>query len=562
MTRRKYKLLIISIIILIGFTGVFFSYFKRIGINFSGKTTVPTEERVFLENEPPLVLGVLGAESPKDTLLRLNYLRVFLERELNKPVRIDFSSDFSDLANKIRDKRLDLLLVDPATYCELKAIHKHEINPLVIPEGGEGEISSVFITRQNSGIERIFDGLGKRLALGDERSSFNYLIPLSMLRDLGIDLKEFSKVGLLGSDKRIVLSVLLGEYDLGAVSETVAKIYQDQGSKIIKSSERVPSFVIVITEKMRDKERVLKDIFIHRANGEVLESLKIKRFKPAEDRDFDYIRVLIKLFKGKNLIEYPPNTIKVAILPLYSPLTIYKRFDPLMKYLSEKTGYEFKLVIPKDFEEFMKIIRNQEVHFSYQNPYVYTLLSRENKVKAINITVGEDCVKEESDICGGDKFRGVIIVRSDSEIRNLKDLIGKKILIVSPYSAGGFLSQKIYLEKKGFNLYRDFRIVDVKRQEKVIIGIYKGLGDAGFVRESALGVFGKEVDLSKIRILAYTETLPNWPFSVVKASPELTKMVQTLLSELKDDYILKNLRIKEFRPAKDEDFKELKNYLR
>lgn len=561
MTRRKYKLLI-SVIILIGFIVVFFGYLKRSGVNFFSRTNVPTEKGIFLENEPPLVLGVLGAESPKDTLLRLNHLRIFLEKELNKPVRIEFSSDFLDLVNKIKDRRLDLLLVDPATYCELKAIHKQRIYPLVIPEGGEGEISSVFITRHDSGIERIFDGVGKRLALGDERSSFNYLIPLSMLRDLGIDLKEFSKVGFLGSDKRIILSVLLREYDIGAVSESIAKIYLNQGSKIIKSSEKVPSFVIVITDNMKDREKILKNLFIHRTNEEVLKSLKIRRFKPAEDRDFDYIRVLIKLFKGKNLIEYPPNTIKVAILPLYSPLTIYRRFDPLMKYLSEKTGYEFKLVIPRDFEEFVKIVKNQEVHFSYQNPYVYALLSREKKVKAINITVGEDCVKEESDICGGDKFRGVIIVRSDSEIKDLKDLRGRKILIVSPYSAGGFLSQKIYLEKKGFNLYRDFRIIDVKRQEKVIIGVYKGLGEAGFVRESALGVFGKEIDLSKIKILAYTETLPNWPFAVVRASPELTKTVQTLLSELKDDYVLKNLRIKEFRPAKDEDFKELKNYIR
>jgi len=41
-------------------------------------------------------------------------------------------------------------------------------------------------------------------------------------------------------------------------------------------------------------------------------------------------------------------------------------------------------------------------------------------------------------------------------------------MIVSPTSAGGFLSQKIYLEKRGFNINKDFSFIDAKRQEKVI----------------------------------------------------------------------------------------------
>lgn len=561
MFKRKFYLLIFLIVSIIGLVALFISEIKRSKIKSSNQHNIYLKGQITYKEVTPLILGVLETESPKNILINLNPLRKLLERELKRPVKIDFSFNFQELVDKIREKKIDLLLIDPATYCELKALYKEKIHPLVVPEGGEGEVSSVFVTRYDSGIERIFDGLGKRLALGDERSSFSYFIPLSMLRDLGINLKDFSQVDLLGKDKKIVFSVLFKEYELGAVSENIAKKYLNQGLKIIKKSEKVPSFVIVLTENVIDKKEFLKKVFIEKVDPKVLDNLGIDGFRLVEDRDFDYIRVLIKLFKGKDLIEYSPNTVKVAILPLYSPLTIYKRFDPLMKYLSEKTGKEFKLVIPRDFEEFIKIVRNGEVHFAYQNPYVYVLLAKENKLKAINITVGEDCAKEESDVCGGDSFRGVIIVRKDSKIKSLKDLKGKRILIVSPYSAGGFLSQKIYLEKKGFNIYKDFKLIDVKRQEKVIIGVYKGEGDAGFVRESALVVFGKEVDLSQIRILAYTEFLPNWPFAVVKAPPELAKKVQTLLSNLEDEKILRNLKIIRFKPAKDEDFKQLKNYI-
>ena len=78
----------------------------------------------------------------------------------------------------------------------------------------------------------------------------------------------------------------------------------------------------------------------------------IDGFAPVEDREFDVVRVMIKNLTGKNYIEYGGTTVKVAILPLYSAITLFDRFDPLMRYLTKKTGYEFKLVIPKDFEDF------------------------------------------------------------------------------------------------------------------------------------------------------------------------------------------------------------------
>ncbi|MDN5379387.1 PhnD/SsuA/transferrin family substrate-binding protein [Thermodesulfobacterium sp.] len=509
-------------------------------------------------NGPPLVIGVLNVSSPQQTFLQLYPLKTYLENQLKKPVSIDISANFEELTQKVAEDKLHLLMIDPAFYCELKALYPQKIFPLVKPKGGQGEASSIFVTKENSGIERIFDAVNKRLALGDKNSSFSYLIPLSMLKDLELSLKDFSKVDFLGQEKRIALSVLIGDYEVGALSESIAKPYLTSGLKVIKSSEKVPVFLIASTSALKEKQ-LLKEILVSLPK-EVLTNLQIEKLVPAEDRDFDYIRVLIKLFKGKDLIKYGPDTIKVAILPLYSPLTIYQRFDPLMKYLSEKTGKEFKIVIPKNFEEFITLVKKKEVHFAYQNPYVYALLSKSGHAKAIALTVGEDCIDESSEICGGDRFRGIIIVRKDSPIKKIEDLKNKRIFIVSPYSAGGFLSQKIYLEKRGYNLRRDFRLVDVKRQERVIIGVYKKEADAGFIREAALGVFGKEVDLSQIEVLTPTEFLPNWPWAVVKADKDLAKKVQESLTHLPAS-ILKNLKVKKFKPVEDKEFEPIKRYV-
>jgi len=52
----------------------------------------------------------------------------------------------------------------------------------------------------------------------------------------------------------------------------------------------------------------------------------------------------------------------------------------------------------------------------------------------------------------------VIITRKDNNIHKIEDLKGKKIMIVSPTSAGGFLSQKICLEKEDLILTRIFSL--------------------------------------------------------------------------------------------------------
>ncbi len=503
----------------------------------------------------PLVIGVLPEESPRTIYEKLYPLKNFLSQKLQRSVHIEIAKDYADLENKIQENRIHLLFIDPAIYCELKWHMKNKIFPLIKPEGGIAETRSVFVTKEESKIEKIFDSLGKRIALGDEKSSFSYLIPLSMLRDVDISLKDFKSVGILGNEQKIALSIMIGDYDIGAMSEVVANKYLKYGLKIIRYSEPTPRFLISYVKGLSNEEidKVKDAIMQASAEDTVRKALGIEKFLIAEDRDFDYIRIIIKNIKGVDYIQYGPKTLKVAILPLYSPLTIYKRYEPLMRYLSENTGYEFKLVIPKNFEEFIKLASEGKVDFSYQNPYVYSIISKKYPIKPLAITIGEDCTTEEG-ICGGEKFRGIIITRKDSNINKIEDLKGKKIMIVSPTSAGGYLSQKIYLEKKGFNLNKDFKLIDAKRQEKVIIGVYKGEAEAGFVREAALSVWANEVDISKIKILDYGEYLPNWPFAVVNnRNNALTEKVKKLIIDINDEKILKKAKVKGFKEAKDED---------
>jgi ABC-type phosphate/phosphonate transport system substrate-binding protein len=203
----------------------------------------------------------------------------------------------------------------------------------------------------------------------------------------------------------------------------------------------------------------------------------------------------------------------------------------------------------------MRLVKSGTVQFSYQNPYVYALLGKEVPMRALLTTVSA------SQRDTADAFRGVIITRDDSELRDFRELKGKKVLIVSRKSAGGFLSQRLFLKRAGIDVEKDLVLVEAKRQESVILGVYRGEAAAGFVRESALEELKDEIDMRRIRVLATAQTLPQWPVAMRgEVEPALADAVKRLLLGLGGSDLLRAAKIDRFRAARAGEFEPLKEH--
>lgn len=515
----------------------------------------------------PLNIIALPEERPGIVIERFMPLKYYLEGALKRKVNLKIPTDYETALLEIAKDDNSIAFLDPAIYCEAKHRYRKKINLLLKTVFREDTKShGVLVTKETSPITKVADAKGKRLALGSKDSSFSYLIPLSMLNDVNVKLNDLSHVSYLQQEDRVALSVLIGDHDIGGMSETIAKKYINDGLRIIKSSEAIPRFAVISSNSLdsKFKDNIVNSLVSLRDKG-ILTSIdpSIGGFTKAEDRDFDVIRAMIFNLIGKDYREYGKGVIKVAILPLYSAITIYERYEPLMHYLSEHTGYEFKLYIPKDFEDFVSVVKSGKVDFSYQNPYIFSLISKDYDLKPLVTTIGEDTDGDgkRAKKTREDTFRGVIIVRDNSNIKDINDLKGKKVLITSFKSAGGYLSQKIYLKQRGIDVDRDMTLIDAKKQENVIFGVYRNEASAGFVRESALVVWKDAFDMSKIRVLAETEPLPNWPFAVARdLPPHLVSKVKTLLVELNNKKILDTAKISGFRPATEEEFNKLRHF--
>ncbi len=501
----------------------------------------------------PIELILPPVENVRVTYEKFLPLRDYLEKVTSRKIILKIAHNYQEAIAEIGSGPAHLAYLDPAAYCEAR--HQHRIVPIVKTIWrGSSTYRSVIVTRKDSGINKIIEAKGRRFALGNMSSSSSYLVPAVMFKEVGIGLNDFSLVDYLEQEDRIALSVLARHHDIGGLSERVAQKYLSDGLQIINVSEAIPQYTLCASTSvpagLRDTiRRSLLALDKTRAPALITAMHDIDGFAPAEDRDFDVVRVMIKNLTGKNYLEYGKKSIKVAILPLYSPITLFDRFDPLMRYLTQKTGYEFKLVIPRDFEDFFDTVERGEVQFSYSNPYIYIQLADKGHLSAFANTIIEK---------SGDIFRGIIITHKDSAIRTIEDLLGKRVMVVSYKSAGGFLAQKLLLNENGIDV-SNLRLTEGKRQEEVILNVYRKTVDAGFIRETALNVLKEEIDLNKIRIIARTPYIANWPFAAARnADRRIVEAVRKSLLELREKPVLSAAKIESFKPANDRDFDDLR----
>jgi phosphonate transport system substrate-binding protein len=196
----------------------------------------------------------------------------------------------------------------------------------------------------------------------------------------------------------------------------------------------------------------------------------------------------------------------------------------------------------------------------FSNPVIYVQLKQNTNLAPLSLSAEKKA---------GTRFRGLIIARKDSGIEKVQDLKGKKMVFVDEDSAAGYIFQMLILSKAGMDVKRDFiRLPFAKKHDNVILAVFNKAADAGGIREDDLDKMKDKVDLSAIRIVAYTDYFPNWP---VYAAPRLNKntadKIRAALLKLKpndagSDAIVGAANLTGFVPVSDKDYDLLRQAAR
>lgn len=264
----------------------------------------------------------------------------------------------------------------------------------------------------------------------------------------------------------------------------------------------------------------------------------------------------IMLLIGAACVTEPTaQKVTYAYLPQYSKEISLERHQDIVAFIKKETGLDIIQVFPESFDDHMKKVGSGEIDISFSNPFVYIKIAQQYDARAFGRIIEKE---------GKDMFRGEICVLKDSPLQTLADLKGKRVMAVSSSSAGGYLFQRGMLVEAGIDPNEDLTIdfaQEAGKQEKAFLAMYSGEYDACFVREGTrTEVMKDQVDISKVRVLAYTPWYSGWVYATRKGLDPVvldkirSAMLKLDFSDPEHKAILEKAKFVKIVPSEDKDF--------
>jgi|GEM_PF-1136575 len=194
------------------------------------------------------------------------------------------------------------------------------------------------------------------------------------------------------------------------------------------------------------------------------------------------------------------------------PVSAFKRWEPLGGYISKLLNANVK-VVPLDFAATVQWAETGKVQMLLTNPLAF-LISKD-KAQLLPVAIVVQKLKGEM----GDKYGSAIIVKSDSPIKTVQELVGKNIGIASKFSLGGGLGGLALLEQEGVKV-EQVVIKELKTQDNVVFAVLNGTVDVGIVRTGLLEKLASErkINMGDLKVLhkiddtfPFVHSTPLWP---------------------------------------------------
>lgn len=186
--------------------------------------------------------------------------------------------------------------------------------------------------------------------------------------------------------------------------------------------------------------------------------------------DSELVRMEMERFKFS---EEKGAMVKFGVLPLESPVEMFKKFEPLIAYLGKKLGKKVELKVAVDFESAVRDIGQNTTQLCAMGPATYIEAQKSYGIKVL--------VKGLRD--GKPYHRSAIIVRNDSEIKSIEDLRGRTFAFGDMQSTTGHISPRLMLLDAGIGL-EDLRYYHyLGHHDEVARAVLAGDFDAGAVVE-------------------------------------------------------------------------------
>ena len=260
-----------------------------------------------------LVLGFTPSTEADKVADSAKPMADFLSKELGLPVTTFTSTDYVGLVEAMGSSKVDIGMLPPLAYVLAKDQNAADVILKVVRKDkntGKPSLTykAMFVARADSGIKKIEDAKGKRIAFVDPSSTSGYLFPASFLKKKGYDPETFfSQLVYAGSHDKAVQSVYNGDVDVAACFDDARTLVAKAGVKdvmqkvvIVEYTGEIPNDTISVRSGL-DPALTAKISAAMVKYGATPEGKKVLDdvyqaidVAPAKDSDYDPVREVAK----------------------------------------------------------------------------------------------------------------------------------------------------------------------------------------------------------------------------------------------------------------------------
>ncbi|MGJ0429719.1 phosphate/phosphite/phosphonate ABC transporter substrate-binding protein [Methylobacter sp.] len=212
--------------------------------------------------KPELTMGFVPSRSVHEIQLTSKKLADYLSEKTGYKIKAITLSDYAGVAVAMKSRQVDFAFVGPLNYL---VINQHvPVHPITaaVRNGKKGYYGLV-ITSADSGIERLEDLKGKSFIFGDRLSASASLYPRAAMLKAGVNPEQDLKSLTLSSQTAIVMSVLKGKADAGAIYDDArtnpevlryAENILDK-TRIIYRSELIPADPQIVRDALHPEQK-------------------------------------------------------------------------------------------------------------------------------------------------------------------------------------------------------------------------------------------------------------------------------------------------------------------
>lgn len=190
--------------------------------------------------------GVIPRDNPRIMYEKYQPLLDYLSDKTPYFYELVLKKNYEETVRALGNGEIDLAILGPLSYLEARA--KYGAVCILKPRGADNRSAyrSVIIKKKEVPIENLAALKGKSVAFSATQSTSGNLVPRYLLANAGLHLSDLKRYDNFSYHDSVVKAILKGQYDAGAVRDSVARKYAKLGIEVIAESEDIPTGPLVI----------------------------------------------------------------------------------------------------------------------------------------------------------------------------------------------------------------------------------------------------------------------------------------------------------------------------